>query len=161
MNASLGRSKKAQSLAPGPRLQCRLMIDGVVVERVGVVVRCYSGDVLALEATDAPGLMPRYFFVREGADWERLLQWVLDAWEHPRLGVPPGFAPLKKIPSAVLERLYQMDLAGRRRVFAELRQQGYLPKLASLSLGALPPQVSRSELAGLCLLAPGEQAGGA
>lgn len=150
------RAPNALPLPLGPRLRCKVVIDGELRERVGVVIRSYEGDVLALEAVDSPDQMPRFFFVKEGADWEQLTEWIANAWEVPRLGLPPGFAPLKKIPVEVTARFRALPVPERRRVLAELRVSGWLPRLRPLSSGLLPPSVSRSEVRDLCLLALGE-----
>lgn len=152
------RSKEYVDRLPrGPELRCRLLVDGVEVERRGVVLRAYDRDVLAIEATDAPHLMPRIFFLAKGADWDRLTDWVIEAWEHPRIGVPSGFVPLRRIPDAVIERMRQMRGAERKLVLAELRNSGFLPPLLPLEKGFLPHQISRVEVASLSFLAPGEQ----
>ncbi len=141
----------------GPQLRCRLWVQGTVVERRGVVVRSYANDVLAIEATDSPGLMPRLFFVREGADWQHLTDWLLKAWGTPHLSLPPGFVPLKRIPEGVVERMREMGVEERKTVLQQLRHQRFLPRLMPLSSGYLPNSVSRQEVASLCFLAPGEQ----
>jgi len=155
-NGSERRDRRPLAPPPGPVLVCRVLSGGAELERQGRVFRVYRNDVLAIEASDV--LSPPVFFVRDGADWKKLTDWVLQAWSAGGAGlkVPPGFGLRRPLPDEVVDNMRAMDVPGRRATIARLREAGFLPRALGFSPETLPPGVTMEELPSLCLLAPGE-----
>ncbi|MBO7131161.1 MAG: hypothetical protein J6V65_03345 [Fibrobacterales bacterium] len=150
------RDRRPSAPPPGPVLVCRVLSGGVETERQGRVARVYRNDVLAIEASDV--LSPPVFFVRDGADWQKLTDWVLLAWSSGGAGlrVPPGFGLRRPLSEEIVENMRRLDVPGRRIAIARLREAGFLPRALGFSPETLPPGVAMEELPSLCLLAPGE-----
>jgi hypothetical protein len=124
----------------GPSAWCRVRTSGGP-DRVPVrLLALFSGDfayVRAVGETAPPGVPGPAWLTRGAIEWEDFLRRIL---MHYSLGrpVPAAFAPIRKLPSELMDRLRGVPDRVLPEIFHKLRGEGLLPALPALSRASCP-----------------------
>jgi hypothetical protein len=139
---------RQEPVEAGPLAWCRVRAASGP-DRVPVrVLALFAGDFAYVRAAGeaAPAGVPGpAWLVRGAIDWETYLRQIV---RHYGLGraVPAPFAPARKLPSELIERLGNLPDRALPEVFAKLRSEGLLPALPGLSRGTCPPGLPWEDL---------------
>lgn len=124
----------------GPLAWCRVRPAGGP-DRVPVrLLALYAGDFAYVRAAGEaapPGAPGHAWMTRGGIDWEGYLPAIVRQYALGR-PVPPSFAPVRKLPTELIDRLAGLPARALPEVFAKLRDEGLLPVLPALSRGTRP-----------------------
>jgi hypothetical protein len=141
-----GLRQEAESA--GPLVWCRIRADGAP-DRIPVhLLALFEGDFAYVRAAGEaapPGVPGPAWLARGAIEWETYLPLII---RHYGMGrpVPGAFAPIRKLPRELLEKLGNLPHGALPAVFAKLRSEGLLPALPALARGTCPPGLPWEDL---------------
>jgi hypothetical protein len=132
----------------GPLAWCRIRAS-VGPDRLPVrLLALFAGDfayVRTVGEAAPPGVPGPAWLTRGAIEWEDFLRRVILNYSLGR-AVPAPFAPLRKLPSELIERIHVLPDRVLPELFSKLRDEGLLPGLAALSRATCPPGLPWEDL---------------
>lgn len=131
---------RQETESTGPLVWCRIRSVGVS-DRIPVrLLALFEGDFAYVRAAGEaapPGVPGPAWLVRGAIEWEAYLPLIIRHYGMGR-AVPATFAPIRKLPRELLDRLGSLPNDALPAVFAKLRSEGLLPALPALTRGTCP-----------------------
>jgi hypothetical protein len=132
----------------GPLAWCRVRAtEGP--DRVPVrLLALFTGDfayVRTVGEAAPPGVPGPAWLTRGALEWEDFLRRILLQYSLGR-AVPAAFAPVRKLPSELIDRLRGLPDRVLPEIFSKLRGEGLLPGLPALSRASCPPGLPWEDL---------------